>query len=193
MDNIGLTVTAGFNPQLLLGISILGHDATAGLGVFLDLPSVSATLEQVAHVNSKCEPQPLSSSSTPGSVATEIFDSLTHIKGDVGFDIGVLAQANLNIDGASFNENASYTAFATSYPLPTACISFDSKSKTYGVAGASVSASGTGNTGQIGKTDQKSDAVSSFKNPVLEVLGKQRRMELAAGILMLVSAGFATL
>ena len=178
-----MTVTAGFNPQLLLGIAILGHDATAGLGVFFDLPSVSATLEQVAHTNSKCEPQPLSDTK-------DIFNSLTHLKADVGFDIGVLAQANLNVDGAQFNENASYTAFSTGYPLPTACISFDGKAKTYGVAGASASATSTAAAGNM---DQKSDAPSRFSNSILNVLGERKRVEVAAGLLMLVSACFMSL
>ncbi len=179
---MGLTVTAGFTPQLVLGISIIGHDATAGLGVFLDLPTVSATLEEVLQVNHKCEKIAASDSKT----ANDAFGSLTHITGQVGLDIGLLAQANLNIAGRTKNESISYTAFATTYPLPTACMSFDRKAKTYGIAGAAS----TGSTGKNGPNDQKSGAVLNISNPILKVLGKQRRVEVAAGFLTLVSAFF---
>lgn len=182
---MGLTVTAGFTPQLLLGISIIGHDATAGLGVFLNLPTVSATLEEVLQVNHKCEKIAASGSKN----ANDAFGSLTHITGQVGLDIGLLAQASLNIAGQSRNENASYTAFATSYPLPTACMSFDRKAKTYGIA----STTPTGSAGQIGHDGQKSGAVSNISNPLLRVHGKQIRIEAAAGLLMLVSAFFMTM
>lgn len=182
---MGLTVTAGFKPELLLGISILGHDATAGLGVFLDLPTVSATLEEVFQVNHKCEKIAASDSNT----ANDAFGSLTHVTGQVGLDIGLLAQANLNIGGYSMNENASYTAFSTAYPLPTVCMSFDRKEKTYGVA----SATPTGSAGQLGHNGQKSGAVSSISNPILRVLGKQSRVEVAAGLLMMVSGIFMTM
>ena len=181
IDNIGLTVTAGFQPQLLLGISVLGHDATAGLGVFFDLPKVSAKVEQVTHVNSKCDP--VSSSDTAKGIANDIFSSLTHISGDVDFGIGLLAQAALNIDGHTFNENGSWPVLSTAYPLPTACISFDSKSKTYGPAGTTPGApTGTGTAGAAGH--QKSGAASILGTSIPRV---------AVGVLIMVSLCFMAL
>ena len=178
IDSIGLTVTAGFQPQLLLGISVLGHDATAGLGVFFDLPQVTATVEQVTHVNSKCES--VANSNTANGIANDIFNSLTHISGNVSFDIGLLAQANLNTAGHTFNENGSWPVLATEYPLPTACISFDSKAKTYGPAGATPGApTGSGSAGP-----HNSGAAPNLGNSM---------QQLAAGFLILVSMCFITL
>ena len=181
VDNIGLTVTAGFQPQLLLGVSVLGHDATAGLGVFFDLPKISATVEQVTHVNSKCDK--VTNSNTANGIANDIYNSLTHVYGGVEFDIGLLAQANLNVGGHTFNENGSWPVLSTAFPLPTACISFDSKAKTYGAAGTTAGApTGTGSAGQAGH--QKSGAALTLCSPIQKV---------AAGLLILVSMCFIAL
>lgn len=180
---MALTVEAGFQPQLLLGISVLGHDATAGFGVSLDLPVVSATLEQVTHVTSKCED--ITNSTSGNGVAKDILGSLTHIRGEVGFGVGLLEQANLDIGGHNVNKNASFTIFSTGYPLPTTCISFDSKAKTYGPASATSAGAASGG--------QKSGGEPSVINPLVKVLGMRNRVEVAAGFLILVSFCFLPL
>lgn len=147
---------------------------------------MSATLEEVLQVNHKCEKLAASDSKT----VNDAFGSLTHLTGQVGLGIGLLAQANLNIAGHSKNESTSYTAFATTYALPTACMSFDHKSKTYGIAAAMSTGTPTGSAGQLGSNGQKSGAMSNVRNPILKVLGEQRRVEVTAGFLMLVSAFF---
>ena len=183
VDNVALTVEAGFQPQLLLGISVLGHDATVGFGVSLDLPVVSATLEQVTHVNSKCED--ITNSTSGNGIAKDILGSLTHVRGEVGLGIGLLEQANLDIAGHNINENASFAIFTTGYPLPTACMSFDSKAKTYGLA--SATSTGTASNGQ------KSGGEQSIINPLVKVLGIRNRVEVAAGFLIVVSFCFVPL
>ncbi|KAL8675088.1 MAG: hypothetical protein Q9168_000571, partial [Polycauliona sp. 1 TL-2023] len=97
VNNIALTVSAAFRPELLLGVKVL--TSTIGAGIFFNLPTVAATVSQIAHVNSKCEPIPANTtSSTVNDVLEEVFDSLTHIEPSVEFDLGVLAQAELAND-----------------------------------------------------------------------------------------------
>ena len=186
---MALTVIAGFQPQLLLGISIFNHDATAGLGVFFDLPTVSATVAEVRRVNSKCENSSMPNSNTANGIVTDVIDSLTHISGEVGFNVGLLAQANLNIGGHVKQENDTYVVLSTAFPLPTACISFDRKAKTYGPANVTSTSSVTG----PGHGGQKSGAASSTGNPIPQFLGEQKCVGLAAGLLILASAYFVTL
>ncbi|KAL8833849.1 MAG: hypothetical protein Q9170_004071, partial [Blastenia crenularia] len=104
LSSISLTVTAAFRPELLLGISLL-RSATLGAGIFFNLPTVSATVSQVAHVNAKCEPIPNASSNSTTSASTstassaggeeQMFDSLTHVDENVEFDFGILAEAEV--------------------------------------------------------------------------------------------------
>ncbi|KAL9580578.1 MAG: hypothetical protein Q9212_004408, partial [Teloschistes hypoglaucus] len=131
VDNIALTLSAAFRPQLLLGISLLGSTADAGAGVFFNLPTISTTISQVAHVNQKCEPVPMSSGSNNDSASTlvngvleDIFGSLTHVEDSVELGFGVFAEANVKaFKGAAVD--GVVTIFNTSLPGPTACLSFD--------------------------------------------------------------------
>ena len=132
VNSINLTVTAAFNPQLLLTISVLDHDGEISAGAFLNLPSLSATISQVDHVDDKCNP-----TNSSDKVKDFIHNSLTNIVPTVDFDVGVLVDTKLDISNIYSAEAAAFTtAVSTSYPLPTACISYDSAHKTYGPAAA---------------------------------------------------------
>ncbi|KAL8809316.1 MAG: hypothetical protein Q9200_003514, partial [Gallowayella weberi] len=120
VDNVALTVSAAFRPELLLGVKVL--TGIIGAGIFFNLPTVAATISQVAHVNSKCEPVPKNStSSTVNGVLEDVLGSLTHVEPSVEFDFGVLAEAQVN----KFGAEGVHTIFNTSFPLPTACFEFD--------------------------------------------------------------------
>ncbi|KAL8683512.1 MAG: hypothetical protein Q9186_000552 [Xanthomendoza sp. 1 TL-2023] len=120
VDNVALTVSAAFRPELLLGVKVL--TATIGAGIFFNLPTIAATISQVAHVNSKCEAIPdNATSSTVNGVLEDVFGSLTHIEPSVEFDFGVLAEAQVD----KFGAEDVYTIFNTIFPLPTACLEFD--------------------------------------------------------------------
>ncbi|KAL8715972.1 MAG: hypothetical protein Q9220_000639 [cf. Caloplaca sp. 1 TL-2023] len=145
VDNIALTVSASFRPTLLLGVEVL--TGTLGAGVFFNLPTISATVSQVAHVDSQCDPIPIADNSTTiDGILQDVFGSLTHIEPDVEFDFGVLAQGQVG----QFGAEDIYTVFNTSLALPTACLEFDPKAKTLGRVTPSVegkaiaSATGTG-------------------------------------------------
>ncbi|KAI4124675.1 MAG: hypothetical protein LQ338_004675, partial [Usnochroma carphineum] len=130
LASIALTISTSFHPELLLGISVL--KGTLGAGVFFNLPSVSATVSQVAHVNGKCESLPPSSNNNNNTSSTtvleDVFGNLTHIEANVEFDVGVLAEVEVGKLGA---EDV-YTVFNTSYAGPTACLMFDEGAKTLG-------------------------------------------------------------
>ncbi|KAL8676027.1 MAG: hypothetical protein Q9224_007335 [Gallowayella concinna] len=179
VDNVALTVSAAFRPELLLGVKVL--TATIGAGIFFNLPTIAATISQVAHVNSKCEAIPdNATSSTVNGVLEDVFGSLTHIEPSVEFDFGVLAEAQVD----KFGAEDVYTIFNTIFPLPTACLEFDKGKLALGAVTPSsngkaiAAASGTGMAGR-GK-----------ENPLVWFSGKVGRWELVVGLLLATSAWF---
>ncbi|KAL8872059.1 MAG: hypothetical protein Q9174_002240 [Haloplaca sp. 1 TL-2023] len=152
IQNIALTVSAAFRPQLLLGVSILSSSASLGAGVFFNLPTVSATISQVAQVNSKCEPLPIgnmtsNASTTVDDILQDVFGSLTHVEPAVGLDFGVLAEANLGISNSrEVGLQNVVTIFNTTFPLPTTCLSFDPEKSTLGPVPAMATAGGEADT-----------------------------------------------
>ncbi|KAL8729501.1 MAG: hypothetical protein Q9181_004982, partial [Wetmoreana brouardii] len=169
VNNIALTVSAAFRPQLLLGVSVL--TGILGAGVFFNLPTVSATISQVAHVNSKCEPLPMPSSSTTTNdnsstiidgVVEDVFGSLTHVEPEVELDFGVLAEAKLGAGGKGVD--GVVTVFNTSFALPTTYLSFDEKEKTLGPVAAKTTGKEGGGKGAV--ASGTSEAGRGWENPL---------------------------
>jgi hypothetical protein len=184
VDNIALTVNAAFRPELLLGVKVL--TGTIGAGIFFNLPTVGATIAQVAHVNSKCEPVPANqTSSTVEGIVEDVFGGLTHIEPSVEFNFGVLAEAQVNDFGL---ENI-HTIFNTSFPLPTACLQFNKDEMALGVVtpsvqGKAVSAATGMSTGA---------AVKGRGNPLGSLFRVVGRSDVMVGLLLTVSAWFVSL
>ncbi|KAL8705514.1 MAG: hypothetical protein Q9201_001389 [Fulgogasparrea decipioides] len=169
VNNIALTVSAAFRPELLLGISVL--TGILGAGVFFNLPTVSATISQVAHVNSKCEPLPIPSSSATTNdnsstivdgVVEDVFGSLTHVEPEVELDFGVLAEAKLGAGGKGVE--GVVTVFNTSFALPTTCLSFDEEEKTLGPVAAKTTGKEGGGKGAV--ASKKNEAGRGWENPL---------------------------
>ncbi|KAL8909501.1 MAG: hypothetical protein Q9207_000181 [Kuettlingeria erythrocarpa] len=185
VENIALTISASFRPELLLGVSVLGGEF--GAGVYLDLPTVSATVSQVAHVNDVCEPIPdtltpdNATSATINGVLEDVFGSLTHIESNVGLAVGVLAQANLGAVGA----DAEYVIFNTSFPGPTACFSYDGDKRTLGPVVAKATAAGV--------EDAKGAVPSGTSSAAVGKERDVRRVEVMAALLLGVCACFVGL
>ncbi|KAL8860445.1 MAG: hypothetical protein Q9178_003104 [Gyalolechia marmorata] len=183
VDSIDLTVSAAFRPELLLGVEVLGSNL--GAGIFFNLPTVAATVSQVAHVNSKCEPIPANvTSSTVDDVVEDVMESLTHIEPSVQFDFGLVAQAEIR----NFDVEAIYTIFNTSFPLPTACLAFNRDEMALGVVtpsadGKAIAAATTG-TGAAGK---------GRGNPLEGLTGWCGRLDVIVGSLLTVSVWFMSL
>ena len=192
-NNIALTLSAAFAPELLLGLSVFDGDGTAGAGAFLSLPAVSATLSQVSHVNAQCEAAPSSTPSDTTNATADIFASLTHLMPAVNMSVGIVAEAEIHAGVFSFAERQPYTAFQTGFPLPTACLGFDDKAKTYGPASAVVASATATAGGKALPGGAKGAATSGKSNPLRSVVGTWGRFETTAGILAAVFACFLSL
>ncbi|KAL8924894.1 MAG: hypothetical protein Q9208_003777 [Pyrenodesmia sp. 3 TL-2023] len=184
VENVALTISASFRPELLLGASILR--STLGAGVFFNLPTISATVSQVAQVNDLCEPIPdvlapnNATSAIVDGVLEEVFGSLTHIESNVELGVGVLAQAEVGV----VDVEAVFTVFNTSYPGPTACLSFDGEQGTLGPV-AATEAAGEG---------EGKGAVPSGTLPSAAAMERQvGRVEVMAALLLGVCAYFMAL
>ncbi|KAL9043523.1 MAG: hypothetical protein Q9214_003295 [Letrouitia sp. 1 TL-2023] len=174
VQSVALTIFAAFSPQLLLGISLLGNTENAGAGVFFTLPRVSATVSQVTQVNSKCEP---TNNSTGKDLLDDFFDGLTHIEPKVELGFGLIAEASLDIDVINVGAETIYTVANTSFPLPTACYSFDTDEKTFGPATAQAITTGSGPGPKIGA------ASAQMLNPLTGLIDGWKRVEVAVTVL----------
>ncbi|KAL8782757.1 MAG: hypothetical protein Q9213_005135 [Squamulea squamosa] len=167
VDNIALTVSAAFRPELLLGVEVL--TGTVGAGIFFNLPTVAATITQVAHVNSKCEPVPANqTSSTVNGLVEDVFGGLTHIEPSVEFNFGVLAEAEVNKD---FGVENVHTVFNTSFPLPTACLEFNRDKMALGLVTPSVQGKAVAVASGIGAAGKgRGNPLESLTGPPLAIL-----------------------
>ena len=175
-----------------MGISVFDGAGTAGAGVFLNLPQISATVAQVANVNSRCEPEAMPSSNNTGldGALDGFFNSLTHLTSEVELAVGVVAEEGVKAIDVAGRE--AYTVFSTDFPLPTACFSFDAAAKTFGSPTSSNTASGTpGASALPGGT--KSAASLGKDNALGGVVGRWGRLEATFAILVCVSACFLRL
>ena len=189
-NNIALTLSASFTPELLLGLSVFGGHGTAGAGTFLNLPTVYATLSQVSNVNAQCEPAPAGTPSGTTNATADIFASLTHLTAGTNLSVGLVAEAEVHAGAFKLEDRKPFTAFETGFPLPTACMSFDDQAKTYAPATAVV-ASATASAGAKALPGGgKGAAVSGRSNPLGSVVGTWGRLETMAGILAIVFACF---
>lgn len=178
-DSISLTASTSFTPELLLGISVFDGLGSAGAGIFFDLPTVKATVSQVAHVNAKCDP--IANASAAGDISDDIFGTLTNIVPEVKFDVGLVAQAELR--GGLVDLDDKWTAAQTAFMLPTACISFDASAKTYGAAA----------TSSMSTSPKKNAATTGIVNPVMGIVRRCGRFEAVVMVLALVSGYFLAL
>ena len=193
-NDIALTLSAAFIPKLLMGISVFDGDGTAGAGAFMSLPSVSATVAQVANVNSKCEPEAVSSNNDTSALdgaLDDIFGSLTHLTSEVDLAVGAVGEVNVEAGSFHVGDSVSHTFWSTGFPLPTACFSFDAAAKTFGSPTSTASATGTPKASAGAVSGDSSSAASlGRENPLSGVLGRWGRFETTLAILVTVSLGF---
>ncbi|KAG9234705.1 hypothetical protein BJ875DRAFT_534596 [Amylocarpus encephaloides] len=132
---ISLTLGAGIRGELDLGIS-LGEIAPAGarleVGAFLDLPKLGVTISTAPDLDEHCDAviANATSLSTLSGLIPQKFPSLISIKAVVIVDIGVKAAAAIDVPVLQDLEaEAEKVLVGTRFPLPTACLSFDSSKK----------------------------------------------------------------
>ena len=144
INDISLTFSAAFKPEILLGISVLNGQGTAGAGVLLTLPRLEAQFSQVANVDHLCNPL----NTTNNNLQNDNFTSLTNIVPSVNFDLELIAQAEVKAGQFRFGENVGYTVTSKQFTLPTACFSYDADKNSYITAEAAVE---TGKDGEVEK------------------------------------------
>ena len=145
--------------------------------MFLDLPTIKATVSQVEHVDSNCN----NASSEGKDNKDDLFGSLTRIVPEVDFDIGLVAQAELHAGEFQLRDIKKYTAVSTHYTLPTACLSFDAKANTFGAPTATAAQK---------NGDVKSSAVVGVVNPFAGIDRIYERMQLMMGVLAFILGCF---
>ncbi|KAH0565390.1 hypothetical protein GP486_001224 [Trichoglossum hirsutum] len=158
--DIGLTFSAAFRPQLLLGIEILDGIGQADASFFLDLPQVSVTIEQLTNIAKTCTPS--NATNNIGDALGHIFGNLTHVSPSVDLDVGVGLVAELEINGLGPSTETEWRITSTKYPLPTACLSYNQRDQTFAPATDPPSTQ-TANPGG-GKANRKGDGTRT-KNP----------------------------
>lgn len=133
--SIALTLSAALRGELNLGID-LGNEnvfgAKAEAGAFLDLPALELKISTAPDLDVHCDP--VASNITLNNVDAILpqqFPSLIKIEPAVIINLGVKGDVAVNLPGEKFDKG--YTTervlASTSFPLPTACLSFDSDKK----------------------------------------------------------------
>ncbi|TVY85315.1 hypothetical protein LSUE1_G000192 [Lachnellula suecica] len=155
--SIALTLGLGLRAELDLGINILSGDGSMAAGAFIDLPSLTVTISNLAGVNKQCEP--ITNITTADQILSHVFPNLTHIVPEVGINIGLQVGAALNIADVHTSIGSQTVLAGTTFTMPTACLSYDASNKAFvsptvtssttSIAltgtGASVSETGTAN------------------------------------------------
>ncbi|RDL37181.1 uncharacterized protein BP5553_04614 [Venustampulla echinocandica] len=127
---VSLKLGLGLRAELLLGIDILSGRGDINAGAFFDLPSLQVTISATSGVDSNCEPA--SNITSVAQLASNIFPNLTHIVGTAEIDTGLQAAVAMNIPNVISISTASSTALAaTTFTLPTACLSFNAAEKAF--------------------------------------------------------------
>ena len=114
-ENLSFTFTTGFQPQLVVGLGLgpEAYDLSAdgGMGVYLDLPALSATLESLTSVDENCN------SSSNGQDAMLLSQSVTY-GGGTQWDILVSA-------GIDFEKGNTTSLISNTTTLPFQCLVWD--------------------------------------------------------------------
>jgi hypothetical protein len=160
-----LDLGLGLKVELLLGVNILGGDGGIDAGLFIDLPSLSVNVSQVEGVNAQCEPA-TGATIVNGSVSP-VFQNLTLIVPQIDIDIGLLADASLNIHELDVQKTISTqdVLAGTTFALPTVCLMWDpEKSQLTTPTLSTTTTAGPTATGGGGRSSNS--GVRSVNNPV---------------------------
>lgn len=185
-SSLGMTLSAGFHPQLTLGISILDGDGSVGGGVFLDLPKVAISIDEVNGVNSKCEID---------SDSTNTYNGLFNVVPTASVGAGLFATADVDILHYTVSDQSTFAALSTPLSsIATKCYSFNHAAGTYGspsrstnTATATVTSTGT-STGTA-----KPNGAALASNPFGKMKVSLGREVIGALSLVAVSAFFISL
>jgi hypothetical protein len=155
----------GLKVELLLGVDILGGDGGIDAGVFIDLPSLSVNVSQVDGVNAECEPA--SGATTVNGLVSPAFQNLTHIVPQIEIDIGLLADAHLDIDELDVHTTIGTqdVLAGTTFALPTVCLMWDAEKSQLTTPTVSTTTS-AGPIATGGGERSSNSGIRSVNNPV---------------------------
>ena len=100
----------------------------------------------------------------------KVFDTLTHVDASVDVGLGLVAEADVDVGGLSFQDGEPYSLLHTSYALPTACMSFDAAKKSYGAATATPTVTAGSAVGTKGHDGTKNGAPGVGSRSVMLLL-----------------------
>lgn len=110
-------------------------------------------------MDSKCE------NATSSTVKNAIHEALTHIDASVEVGLGVIAQAGVRFLGSDkLQDEATYTVLGKSFDLPTGCIGFDAKAKTYGIPAVTGTSIGSASATASPTKTSGSDSLSGVRD-----------------------------
>lgn len=164
--DFSLTLDVGLVASLLVGISVFNNHADIGAGVFMNLPHLGLTIEQVNGLNADCES--VDSNTTSGFLST-IFPNLTHLVPQADIDIGLRAEVGVGIEDIRGSFTDTHMLASASFPLPTKCLMWDDTNNAFTTP--TTSATTTSSTGPAGTGASKKTNLGtrSIRNPVLEL------------------------
>ena len=133
--DVSLNVSAALRAEVLVGASLMDGMATAGAGVFLDLPRLALDVQHMRGVDAGCEP---STDSTLLGEIDKYFGGVAHVAPKVEIAAGMIAQANLSV--GNIGVQAAWTPLVTSWAAPTSCLAFDKEKRGYVPASTALAA-----------------------------------------------------
>lgn len=150
-EGLSMNFTTGFKPQLVLGAGIgsSGYDASAsgGIGVYLDLPQLAATLDIVDEVNENCEP-----------ATSDSQDGLIRVSSSVTYAGGGQWSLSADVFGLAYEKGDEVPWLSNTTALPTQCLAWDEKKGAL-IDAASIEADETsGDTGSDAGTTASEDS-----------------------------------
>jgi hypothetical protein len=123
IQDLALNLSATLQAQVLVGVSFLNSEDSAGAGVFLNLPTLSLAVEAVSNTDANCNP------TTNSTLVNEIqskFGNLTHIVPKAEFAAGFIVQAKAAIPGfPGINDQRAFTPLAKTFAAPTTCLAYE--------------------------------------------------------------------
>ncbi|KAF7506252.1 hypothetical protein GJ744_012060 [Endocarpon pusillum] len=151
IPSASLTLTAGFLPHLLLGISVGSGfiiSGSAGVGAVFGLPKLIAQISQVMDVNERCE----AVNTTTTDDHHDAFDSFTLIEPSLVLDVALVSEGDIKVAGEQWAINGQWPLYNKTFALPTACLSYDADASSYAPPAVAATAgnrdAGEGSSGQ---------------------------------------------
>ncbi|PGH15945.1 hypothetical protein AJ79_02112 [Helicocarpus griseus UAMH5409] len=128
----GFRVSVPFAPEILLFVQSFIGPIKGGVGATFNIPSVNVKVDQLEHVDGKCNLLPTNSTKPADNnkeqfpiPTLDVIGDFTNIVPSIELSVGAFAE--MEIGNKAFDDlmRAEYTIAEKEFPLPTACLAFD--------------------------------------------------------------------